>query len=109
VGQAFLIQNVPVQRQAGPQAYWIGSTFNSVPMLVVNASNGANAAPAGSAANNGGSAVAARQRLDVSGRVVKAPAPAQAEQQWGLSPADANRLQSEGVYIQATEMQTVAR
>lgn len=133
IGQAFEIQNVPVQRVAGPQAYWIGSTFNSVPMLVVNASNAAAAtaktaptAPAKTAKGSSGAAQTAnqtsgktgtaangavqpRQWLDVTGRVVKAPPAAQAEQQWGLSAGDANRLESEGAYIDATAMQTVGR
>lgn len=109
VGQAFVIQNVAVQRMAGPQAYWVGSTFNSVPMLVVNASNGASPATDTGSGNNGGPGATPQERLDVTGRVMKAPAPAQAEQKWGLDVADANRLQSQGVYIQATEMQTVMR
>lgn len=140
VGQAFEIQNVPVEREAGPMAYWIGSRFNAVPMLVINASNPANqtanaggnsapgratAAPAQNAAANAAgspnrtanssgvqSAVAAFQPhewLDVTGKIVKAPSAAQAEQEWGLSDGDARELESEGAYIQATEMQPAVR
>ncbi|MGA7523003.1 MAG: hypothetical protein WBW84_11005 [Acidobacteriaceae bacterium] len=143
VGQGFQIQNVPVERDAGPRSYWIGSQFNSVPMLVVNASNMANprgssrdaaaghksapAAAAGNppnaAANAAGSpdrtannsrsaaaipATAPDEWLDVTGQILKAPPAGQAEQQWGLSTGDTDRLEGEGVYINATEMQTVA-
>lgn len=142
VGQAFEIQNVPVEREAGPMAYWIGSRFNSVPMLVINASNSANqsansaapgagshakAAPANNppnaaanaaespnrTANNSGNpaaipATAPREWLDITGKIVKAPPAAEAKQQWALSDADARQLESEGVYIQATQMQPVS-
>lgn len=139
IGQAFEVRNVPVERQAGPSAYWIGSRFNAVPMLVINSSNPANqttnagqgssthAAPANQppnaaanaagspnrTANNSGSQAAVpafrpHEWLDITGQVVKAPPAAQAEQQWGLSAADANQMESEGVYIQATAMQPVS-
>lgn len=90
IGQAFQVRNVPVQAQAGNQAFWIGSTTNSAPMLVV-------LPKAGEAADihNGW--------FNVAGQVEKAPPAAQAQQQWGLSQQDAQRLESEGAYIQATQ------
>jgi hypothetical protein len=127
VGQAFVVENVPVEREAGPRAYWIGSRLNGVPMLAVNAANAsANAgasmgnnpphAAAGSlnrsANHQGAAAVPAtipHERLDVTGRILKAPAAAEAEQEWGLSPADAHQMETEGVYIQASAMQTAAQ
>lgn len=159
IGQAFEIRNVPVERRASNQALWIGSRFNSTPMLVVlPGGNDVTAAPAGSngpanpgnnapgettvtpngtrnnsapsggntqagnaaqasgsngSANPGNTQATAnagtgtpRQWLDVTGKVVKAPPAAQAKQQWGLSDADANQLEQEGAYIQATQVQT---
>ena len=62
VGHAFQVRNVPVEAQAGNQAFWIGSMTNSVPMLVV-------LPKAGEAANirNGW--------FNVAGQVEKAPRP----------------------------------
>ena len=159
IGQAFEIRNVPVERQASQNALWIGSRFNSVPMLVVlpsgsvmpppaganppqvppakgntvtvtpngaktgaptgaaagttgNATNGPNGgANAGANMNNGSANPAvngnagSRVWLDVSGRVQRAPSAAQAKQQWGLTEADVNQLETEGAYIQATQVQ----
>lgn len=74
-------------------------------------SGGANVSGASSAANEGGSNAAVatggpRQWIDVTGKVQKAPPAAQAKQQWGLSDADVNRLEGEGVYVQATQVQS---
>lgn len=89
-GRAFEIRNVPVQRQVSPRVYWIGSATNSTPTLLVL---------------QGAADYAAGARLDVAGQVVKAPTAAQAQQQWGLSAADAQELETEGAYVQATEAQ----
>lgn len=172
IGQAFQIRNVPVERQASPHALWIGSRFNSTPMLVVlpngsvmpppaganppdvppakgntvtvtpngaktgapnntagnQAGSGANTAtsnstnnivqnPGDNAAQSAGNmnhssantaantSAGLREWLDVTGRVVKAPSAAQAQQEWGLSQADANQLAQEGAYVQATQVQ----
>jgi len=91
IGQAFVIRNVPVERAASPRALWIGNVNNSAPMLLV--------VPAG------GNALAFvhGEWLNVSGQIQKAPPEAQAQQQWGLSPADAQSLEKQGAYIQGTQ------
>lgn len=100
VGQGFQIRNVPVERAAGPHALWIGSRFNSTPMLVVLPANGT-----GSASLTSANAIAQGEWLDVNGQVIAAPNAAQAKQQWNLTDADVSRLENEGAYVQATGVQ----
>lgn len=90
-GQAFVIRNVPVERVASPHAVWIGSVHNSTPMLLI--------VPTGGNA----SAFVANEWLNVSGQIEKAPPLAQAQQLWGLSAADAQAVEKQGVYILATQ------
>jgi hypothetical protein len=92
LGQAFIIRNVPVERVAGPHALWIGNANNSIPMLLV--------APADLNARS----FAHGEWLNVTGRIQEALPPAQAQHQWGLSTADAQALQKQGVYIQANSV-----
>lgn len=92
IGQAFTIRNVPVERVAGAQAVWIGNAQNSTPMLLI--------LPSGSNT----SALAPGEWLNAAGRIRKAPAAAKAQQQWGLSAADAQALEKQGAFIQGTEV-----
>jgi hypothetical protein len=48
-------------------------------------------------------------RVNVSGTVEKAPAADQAKQQWHLSDDAAKRLEQQGVYLSATQMEKVNR
>lgn len=91
IGQAFNIRNVPVEQVVSPQALWIGNVNNSVPMLVV--------VPAGANADS----FAHGEWVNVTGRIEKAPPANVAAKQWGLSQANAQRLETQGVYIQANQ------
>ena len=90
IGQAFVIRNVRVNRQASSRAFWIGSATNTTPMLLVLQG----------AADFGHGTL-----IDADGRVLQAPPAAQAQQQWHISSADARHMEDQGVYIQATDAQ----
>lgn len=92
-GQSFQIQNVPVQKQASARAVWIGTN------------NARNAGPTLLVLPQGAKEVQQGDRLNATGKVVKAPSAARAEQEWSLSSADAHRLEQEGAYVQATAVQ----
>jgi hypothetical protein len=95
VGQPFDIRNVPVQNTSNKQAFWIGAN-NIPPMLVVIQGNNSNSANPN---------VQQGDRVNVTGTVTRAPSAANAKNMWKLSDDDANRLEQQGVYIQATEVQ----
>lgn len=116
VGQTFQVRNVPVDHWSGNRAVWIGSRHSYLPMLLILSSASPVApqiAGAGSSGNpgKGQSADSAPgalpnvQRIDVTGKIAKAPPTAQAQQQWSLSDEDVDQLEEEGVYIQATTVQ----
>ncbi len=114
IGQSFQIQNVSVDHWSGNRAVWIGSRHSYLPMLLIFPSASPLAPKTASAASSGAlpesapSASAAPtgvQHLDVTGRIVKAPPSAQAQQEWKLSDDDVDQLEQEGVYIQATTVQ----
>ena len=100
IGQAFQVDNAPVDRAASNVAFWIGSRNNSVPMLLVTT---------GVPANAGNENLAHGQSIYAGGRVMAAPNAAQAKQQWSLSDADVAKLEQQGAYIQATQVQRVPR
>lgn len=100
IGQAFQIQNAPVQRAASSVALWIGSPTNSTPMLLVTT---------GVPSNPGTTDLAGGQSIYASGRVTPAPTAAQAKQQWKLSDSDVAKLEQQGAYIQANQVQRVPR
>lgn len=116
VGQSFQIQDVSVDHWSGDRAVWIGSRHSYLPMLLILPSASPLATAAGGTPNSGASSSAGSagsapsstakvQRLDVTGRIVKAPPTAQAQQQWKLSDEDVDQLEEEGVYIEATAVQ----
>jgi len=92
IGQAFEIRNVPVERVASAQAIWIGNEQNSTPVLLVM--------PAGANTSD----FAPGEWLNASGQIRKAPAAAQAQQQWALSAADAQALEKQGAFIQGAQV-----
>lgn len=98
IGQDFAIQNVPVDRRVSNQVLWIGSFHNSLPMLLILSSDHAT-----------GSRALPGQLLEVTGKIVKAPSPDQAKQQWNLSGDDIEQLEAEGVFIQAANVRQVKR
>lgn len=95
VGQAFDVNGVTVQENAGSHALWIGSS-NSTPMLVVVDE------PSGSAETAN---LAEGDLANVNGTIEKAPPAKQAQSKWSLSDDDTQRLEQQGVYIQATKLQ----
>lgn len=96
VDQAFDIRNVPVLQTDKGQAFWIGANNNEA-MLVVPTENQNNAANAN---------IQQGQRVNVTGTVARAPSASDAKHMWALSDDDAGRLEQQGVYIQATQVQT---
>lgn len=112
-GQPFEVRNVPVDHWSGKTAVWIGSSHSYLPMLLLLPPGSGIAPPSGTAprtapASPGSSPAspsAPLQRLDVTGKVVKAPPLREAQQQWHLSDEDVDQLEQEGVYIQATQAQ----
>src|SRR5579884_3281774 len=90
VGDSFAITAVPVQNKINNRAYWIG-VGNAAPLLVVvpNSTNG----------------LATGDRVNITGTVQKAPPENQAKQDWGLSDEGARRLEEQGAYVQAAQIQ----
>lgn len=97
IGKPFQVNDVPVQKQLNNHAMWIGAN-NGTPMLVVLTGNGNTAANAH---------ISQSSLINVTGTVQKAPPQAQAKNQWKLSEDDANQLERQGAYIQATQVHTV--
>lgn len=99
VGQSFDISNVQVQGKSGNGAFWIGAK-NTPPMLVVLIRGQRN--PAYASIQRG-------IRVNITGVVERAPSTAGARRMWFLSNAEATRLQQEGAYVQAAEVQAAGR
>jgi hypothetical protein len=99
IGKQFQVDDVPVQKKVNNHALWIGAK-NSTPMLLVLAGNGNSADNAHISKNS---------LINVTGRVQKAPPRSQAKSQWSLSSGGADRLQSQGAYIEATQVHAVQR
>lgn len=99
IDQNFQVKNVPIQKKVNDRIYWIGPSGRA-PMLVVvggnaNSTNMAQLAP-GDLAN-------------VAGTIDKAPPPSQAVSQWPLSSTGLARLEKEGAYVRATQMNWASR
>jgi hypothetical protein len=95
VGQPFVINNVPVQNAANDRAFWIGANDNDT-MLVVLTGNQNNA---------GNSNVQNGVRANISGTVERAPSAEQAKRMWSLSDDDAKKLEQQGVFVQAAQVE----
>lgn len=95
VGQAFDIRNVQVQSKTSDGAFWIAAN-NGAPMLV---------ALNGGAANPINADIAAGVRVNITGTVARAPSAAQAKRLWALGNDDTNRLERQGAYVQASQVQ----
>jgi hypothetical protein len=117
IGQSFQVSDVSVDHWSGTRAVWIGSRHSYLPMLLILSSASPLAphlAGAASPVNSGvaptaGGATVRVQRLDVTGKIMKAPPTAQAQQRWNLSDEDVDQLEEEGVYIQAMTVQPAKR
>lgn len=91
VGRQITLNNVPVQGSAGHNGYWIGPNGEHR-LLVVGVNSGALKLHPG-------------ELVSVNGTVERAPTAQQAQAEWGLSSDDAQRLEKDGVYVQAGQMQ----
>lgn len=98
IGKPFQVNRIPVQNQVNDHVLWVGEN-NSAPMLVVLTGAGNNTANANISQGN---------LVDITGTVEKAPPKDQAKKQWQLGDDDANRLEQEGAYIQATQVTQTA-
>jgi len=133
VGKAFQVANIPIQDKVNNRALWVGQTQGNRILVVSNRAVAGNTAanttgsqanvetPAPGANGNGGAAGSANANansaayshaaptdlVDVQGTIEKAPPVKQAEKQWGLSTEAAKRLEREGVYVQASQVQPV--
>lgn len=114
VGQSFEVRDVPVDHWSAKNAVWIGSSHSYLPMLLILPAGSrvhpvSGGAPASSNPDGGQGSTAPgaapQQRLNVTGRLVKAPPLAEAQQRWNLSDDDVDQLEEQGVYIQATAAQ----
>lgn len=94
VGKRFSISDVPVQQTNGNQAFWIGAN-NISPMLVVFEGNN----------NTSNAGIQQGARVNVTGMVARAPSAANAKRMWKLSEEDANRLEQQGAYVQASRVE----
>lgn len=93
IKQPFVIRHVPVQKTNSDKAFWIGIN-NSDTMLVVLTGDAANGK------------IQQGQRVNVTGRVSRAPSAENAKRMWSLSDEDAKRLEEQGAFVQATQVQT---
>jgi hypothetical protein len=95
IGRQIALNNVQVQGTAGQRGYWIGPNGNRR-LLVVGGNTGAVKLQAG-------------QLVSVNGTVERAPTAQQAQAEWGISSDEAARLEKDGVYIQAGQLQASNR
>src|SRR5579883_2840621 len=84
VGSQFRVTNVTVESKVNDHTYWI-TTPNSEPMLVITSLQQLPNGPI----NKG-------EQVNVTGVVRQAPNESTAQQEWGLSPNDAKRVEQQG-------------
>lgn len=99
IGKPFQVSNVTVQNKVGNQGLWIGS-HNGSPMLVTLTGLDNSAANAN---------IRQGDVVSVTGMVEKAPPANQAKQQWSLNNDGGKRLEQQGAYIQAAQVQKTQR
>ena len=91
--------NVPVQSVICDRTFWVGSGNDQRLLVVLD-----------EALDSGNTEraldVNAGQTLTMNGIVRRMPNAADAQKQWGLSAAEANSLQNQRVYLQASQVQT---
>jgi len=91
--------NVPVQSVIGDRTFWVGSGNDQRLLVVLD-----------EALDSGNTEraldVNAGQTLTMNGIVRRMPNAADAQKQWGLSATEANSLQNQRVYLQASQVQT---
>lgn len=99
IGQPFNVNNVPVLKKAGNNAWWIGTP------------SAANAGAASFASSiliimprNSTVGLRAGEHVDVAGTVEKAPSSAQARREWNMNGSNASELEQNQAYVQATQV-----
>ncbi len=97
VGKLVTLNPVQVQTKVNDQVLWVGGN-NTSPMLVVL--TGADNSAANAKVGQG-------DWISAYGSVEKAPPAAQAKQQWSLDDNGTKRLEQQGAYLQATQVQKV--
>jgi hypothetical protein len=125
VGQQFDLSNVPVTKKVSNRVFWVGTNNSAPTLLVLTAATGNGAQPSnatevsnnnhsantGGAGNDTGSSAyngngtAPHQIISAKGTVEKAPEAEQAKREWNLSDSGTKRLENQGAYMQATELQ----
>ena len=94
INPPFQASNVQVQSTVNNQAMWIGANDTNRMLTILSGHrNGA-----ANAKMSQGSVV------NVTGMVQKVPSTVRARNQWHSSSSDANRLEQQGAYIQASQM-----
>ncbi len=90
--------NVPVQSVIGDRTFWVGTGANERLLVVLD-----------EALDSGGTEKAldinAGQTLTMSGLVRRMITKADAQKEWGLSAAEADSLQNQQIYLQASQVQ----
>lgn len=89
--------DVQVQSVVGDRTFWVGSNNNERLFVVL-----AEPLDAGAAENQ--VVVKSGQTLDLTGMLRPMPTVQQAQQQWSLSPAEAQALQNQTLYLQAQQI-----
>lgn len=96
IGKPFQVNDAVVTRVVSGQAIWIGQSSNNNTSMLVVLNPSAKAK------------VSAGDLVNVTGIVRKAPAAAQARQNWKLSADGQKRLGQQGAYVAATRVQRTA-
>lgn len=95
INQPFGIRNVPVQKTTNNRAFWIGANDSDTMLVVLT----------GNQNNTGNSNIQNGIRVNISGTVERAPSAGQAKRMWALSDDGTKKLEQQGVFVQATQVQ----
>ena len=100
IGQSLEIVRTPVLKRVSGSMFWLGSQNDPAPVLVVMS---------GRAQNPKNANVREGETMNVVGQVQKAPTVQEATQHWHLPRSAAERLQREGAYVEASEVEPLAK
>ena len=100
IGRSLEIVRTPVLKRVSGSMFWLGSKDDPAPVLVVMA---------GPAQNGRNSNLHEGDTMNVVGQVQKAPTVQEATQRWHLPQSAAERLQQEGAYIEASEVEPLPK
>jgi hypothetical protein len=99
LGQTISLTNTQVLHKVNDTEFWLGPRDEQSLFVVL--------AGADNSTKNAG--VGEGDQVSVTGAVQKAPAAQQAKRQWHLNDDAAKRLESQGVYLSATQVEKVNR